>query len=524
MRPAGARVMRGHDAEPCSRLRRVPRRKRTASAIFPSRRVDREARPRLGARRRSCDNRLVPPPTIRSWLLLAQREPPPRALLDAFAGAAIDVEHVTTRAALETVLSRQPMDVILADADFDGASIEAVQAAVARRSPGLPLVVMVDAAAVATAIDAVKAGARDYVIKPLVLEDVLFVVQKARMSAAASAARPPAAGASHVPGGRDLIGDSGAMRAIWALVARAAHTNATVLVGGETGTGKELVARRIHELSPRSAQAFVKIQCGALPDALLESELFGYEKGAFTGAVVRKPGRVELADKGTLFLDEIGDISAATQVKLLRILQDREYERLGGTETRRADVRFVAATHRDLPAMVARGEFREDLYYRLNVVRITLPPLRDRLEDLPALAHHFAALACRTNGLPPVALGDAAIAVLAAQRWPGNVRQLQNLIERLVVLSETPTIGPDDARRELGEAAALPGRDSGPIAAAEEPPEMSAIDLKGAVSRAERRQIEKALLKAKGSRDLAARLLGVSRRTFYYKLRLHGME
>src|SRR5439155_6618231 len=188
--------------------------------------------------------------------------------------------------------------------------------------------------------------------------------------------------------------------------------------GGETGTGKELVARRIHELSPRAAGPFVKVQCGALPDALLESELFGYEKGAFTGAVVRKAGRVELADKGTLFLDEIGDISAATQVKLLRVLQDREYERLGGTETRRADVRFVAATHRDLPAMVARGEFREDLYYRLNVVRIVLPPLRERLEDLPALAHHFAALSCRANGLTPVPLTDAAIAVLVGERWP----------------------------------------------------------------------------------------------------------
>jgi two-component system, NtrC family, response regulator AtoC len=464
----------------------------------------------------------VPPPTIRSWLLLAQRDPPSPALREAFNGAAIDVEHVTGRAAFEAALSRQPVDVILVDTDFDGASIEAVRATVAGRAPGVPLVVMADPSSVGLAIEAVKAGAFDYLIKPLVVEDVLFVVQKARMSGAASAARPPAAGPVDGPGSRDLVGDSGPMRAVWALVARAAHTNATVLIGGETGTGKELAARRIHELSPRSARAFVKVQCGALPDALLESELFGYEKGAFTGATVRKAGRVELADKGTLFLDEIGDISAATQVKLLRVLQDREYERLGGTETRRADVRFVAATHRDLAGMVARGEFREDLYYRLNVVRITLPPLRDRLDDVPPLARHFAALACRSNGLAPAEIDDAAMAVLLAQRWPGNVRQLQNLIERLVVLGETPAIGAGDVHRELGEATATPA--PADAAAPAEPPEMSAIDLKGAVSKAERRQIEKALIKSKGSRDLAARLLGVSRRTLYYKLRLYGMD
>jgi len=310
------------------------------------------------------------------------------------------------------------------------------------------------------------------------------------------------------------------MRAVMALVARAAPSQATVLIGGETGTGKELVARRIHELSPRSAGPFVKVQCGALPEALLESELYGYEKGAFTGATARKAGRVELAQGGTLFLDEIGDISPATQVKLLRVLQDREYERLGGTETRRADVRFVAATHRDLPAMVQKGEFREDLYYRLNVVRIVLPPLRERLEDLPGLVSHFAALACRANGLPPVSIAESAIEELRKERWPGNIRQLQNLIERLVVLNESESVTAADVRRELAEQ---PAGDAAPAAAAA-PQEMSAIDLKGAVSKAEKRQIEKALLKSKGNRDLAARLLGISLRTLYYKLRVYGLE
>jgi two-component system response regulator AtoC len=243
-----------------------------------------------------------------------------------------------------------------------------------------------------------------------------------------------------------------------------------------------------------------------------------------------------MAQGGTLFLDEIGDVSLATQVKLLRVLQDRQYERLGGTETRRADVRFVAATHRDLPAMMAKGTFREDLYYRLNVVRIVLPPLRDRRADIPLLARHFAALASRANGLGAAALTSDALEALAAERWPGNVRQLQNLIERLVVLSETGTITAEDVRRELADAAAVtpePPAAGGPLAgggvvAAGESraptSEMSAIDLKGAVSKAEKRQIEKALRRSKGNRELAARLLGISPRTLYYKLRVYGFE
>jgi two-component system response regulator AtoC len=328
----------------------------------------------------------------------------------------------------------------------------------------------------------------------------------------------------------DIVGNSSAMLAIWALVARVAPSNATVLIGGETGTGKELVARRLHQLSARAGGPFVKVHCAALPDALLESELFGYEKGAFTGATARKAGRVELAQGGTLFLDEIGDVSASTQVKLLRVLQDRQYERLGGTETRRADVRFVAATHRDLLAMVAQGTFREDLYYRLNVVRVVLPPLRERLQDLPELARYFVGLSCRANGLGYVSLTESALEVLTKERWPGNVRQLQNLIERLVVLNDRGSLTAEDVLLEVGEQRGL-GAESAtgttPARAETEPPvakEMSEIDLKGAVSKAERRQIEKALFKAKGNRDLAARLLGISLRTLYYKLRVYGLE
>jgi two-component system, NtrC family, response regulator AtoC len=460
----------------------------------------------------------VPTLSLRPWLLLATTEPAPPPLLEAFAKEGLGVAVVDSRAAFEAALADRMVVAALVDLALPGSPLDTFRSVLAERAPQVPLVLIADGGSIAAAIEAVKAGARDYVMKPLVVEDVLFVVQGARASAAAAPAQAPwAAGES---GGRALVGDSGPLRSILALVARAAPSQATVLIGGETGTGKELVARRIHELSPRSAGPLVKVQCGALPETLLESELYGYEKGAFTGATARKPGKVELAQGGTLFLDEIGDISPATQVKLLRVLQDREYERLGGTETRRADVRFVTATHRDLPAMVARGEFREDLYYRLNVVRIVLPPLRERLEDLPVLARHFAALACAANGLKPVAITESALEELRKERWPGNIRQLQNLIERLVVLSESDSLTAADVRGELAEH---PAGESPPPAETA-PREMSAIDLKGAVSKAEKRQIEKALLKSKGNRDLAARLLGISLRTLYYKLRVYGLE
>ena len=488
-------------------------------------------------------------PSLETWVILALKAPPPPPLAQALAGRGLAVLPVTTTAELESALAERMVAVVLADVKLPDVPFETLRGLMARHAPRASLVAVADAASVGSAIEAVKAGARDYVLEPLVTEDVLFVVEGARAEAAARPSQPAwAAGAAADAGERgagDIVGDSSAMQAVWALVNRTAPTNATVLIGGETGTGKELVARRLHQQSARSSGPFVKVHCAALPDALLESELFGYEKGAFTGAGARKAGRVELAQGGTLFLDEIGDVSLATQVKLLRVLQDRQYERLGGTETRRADVRFVAATHRDLPAMMAKGTFREDLYYRLNVVRIVLPSLRERSADIPLLARHFAALASRANGLGPVALTSDAMGALAAERWPGNVRQLQNLIERLVVLSESGTITAEDVRRELADSAAVmpepPAGPSGAPAAVEvaaiapggvvpvgesrgPTSEMSAIDLKGAVTKAEKRQIEKALRRSKGNRELAARLLGISPRTLYYKLRVYGFE
>ena len=334
---------------------------------------------------------------------------------------------------------------------------------------------------------------------------------------------------------RYLLGDSEPMRRVSDLIERAAGAPATTLVRGETGTGKELVARALHAKSSRKQGPFVKVHCAALPDALLESELFGYEKGAFTGATARKPGRVELAEGGTLFLDEIGDVTPAVQIKLLRLLQDREYERLGGVQTIRANVRFVAATHRDLEGMVKRGAFREDLFYRLNVVAIWLPPLRARRDDVPALVHRFCTDFCAEYG-KRLRLEDGAIAALRSERWPGNVRQLQNFVERLVVLSTGSSITAEDVRREMaaqvefktqvtaaasrsaaGAAGAAGGTEASP------PSTDRAVPLDDAIRKAEKEAIERALRQTANNRTLAARILGVSRATLYTKLTEHGI-
>lgn len=311
-----------------------------------------------------------------------------------------------------------------------------------------------------------------------------------------------------------MIGRSSNMRTVLDLVSRAAPTRSTILIRGESGTGKELIARAIHEQSARRNGPFIKVHCAAIPDTLLESELFGYEKGAFTGAVTRKPGRVELAEGGTLFLDEIGDITPAMQVKLLRVLQEREYERLGGKETLRADIRFVAATHRDLEAMMLSGQFREDLFYRLTVVPIWAPALRERPDDIIELAAHFCARIAEESGIR-ACLDDEALDVLSRQAWPGNVRQLQNFIERLVVLSDGPTLRAADVMRELkrqpsAQPAVAIGLDAQTLPARREAAEKDALVF--------------ALQRAGNNRTEAARLLGVSRRTLYKKLSAFGMS
>jgi DNA-binding NtrC family response regulator len=322
-----------------------------------------------------------------------------------------------------------------------------------------------------------------------------------------------------------LLGRSPAMQRVRDLIARAAPGLATILIRGETGTGKELVARAIHAASERAAGPLITIHCAALPDTLLESELFGHAKGAFTGAVAAKPGRVALAAGGTLLLDEIGDITPATQTKLLRLLQEREYQPLGSNETLRADVRFLAATHRDLDAMVKEGTFRQDLFYRLQVVPIWVPPLRARGTDVQELAESFCAFFAEQNNRVGTRLGSSALERLQRARWPGNVRQLQNFVERLVVLGSGGTIEAADVERELSDASPFTTHAdaTATLSVASYRHSDAVVSLDEAVRLAERRAIVSALKAARGNRSQAARLLGVSRATLYNKLKEHAL-
>ena len=303
------------------------------------------------------------------------------------------------------------------------------------------------------------------------------------------------------------------MRAVFATIEKVAPTDASVYIHGESGTGKELVARAIHARSKRAQGPFVKVNCGALTETLLESELFGHEKGAFTGAIKRKLGRFELADKGTLFLDEIGDVTPTLQLKLLRVLQEREFERVGGEETIKVDVRVLSATHHDLQAEVAAGRFREDLFYRLHVVPCPVPPLRERKDDIPRLVAHFIAkLAPRTN--PAVkGMSDAALARLCAYRWPGNVRELENVIEQALVFAEGEVI---DVGALPGDRAGRPARQRARAAAGE----MSLPDI---LEDLERQLIQRAYDKSGGVKTETARLLGIKTSALYYKLEKYGI-
>ncbi|MBI2363282.1 MAG: sigma-54-dependent Fis family transcriptional regulator, partial [Elusimicrobia bacterium] len=315
-----------------------------------------------------------------------------------------------------------------------------------KRLPGVPVILMTAFGSVPDAVEAMRAGAHDFLPKPLDFDELKRAVGQA-LAASSLASREwvmaPAGGE------RPLIGASPAMEKVYALIRKAGPSDVTVLILGETGTGKELVAAALHASGPRRERPFVKVHCGAVPEDLLEAELFGHEKGAFTGALREKPGKFELADGGTIFLDEAGTMSPRMQVKLLRVLQSGEFDRVGGTGTLRVDVRVVAATNADLKKAVSEGRFREDLYYRLNVVPILLPPLRDRREDIPELTRFFLARAAEKHSRPAPELAPDALQALTAARWEGNVRQLENLIERLVVLADGPSIAradiPDEA-------------------------------------------------------------------------------
>jgi DNA-binding NtrC family response regulator len=407
-------------------------------------------------------------------------------------------------------LREQPVDLAVTDLRLPGMDGLALLQAVKRDFPALPVIVMTAHGTVETAVEAMKAGASDYVLKPFPLEELRLVIDKELANAGLrrqnQSLREALRERYDFP---NIVGRGPRMREVLALVARVAPSTSTVLILGESGVGKDLIARALHEHSRRAQGPFVKINSGAIPETLLESELFGYEKGAFTGAVRSKPGKFELADQGTLFLDEIGDVPLPIQVKLLRVLQERSFERLGGTRTLTVDVRLIAATNRNLRAALEEGTFREDLYYRLNVVPIDLPPLRAHKEDIPELAEHFLARFAAAQAKPITGLAPAAIERLMAFDWPGNVRELENVIERAVTLSDGPRLEARDIQLEI-----VPP----PRAAAGAP----TLPAGWTLEEFEQAILRDALQRANGNKSQAARLLGLSRNALRYRLSTMG--
>ncbi|MFL5347686.1 MAG: sigma-54-dependent transcriptional regulator [Hyalangium sp.] len=368
-------------------------------------------------------------------------------------------------------------------------------------------VMMTAFASVETAVEAMRSGADNYLVKPLDADAVLVILskelEKRSLRREAESLRDQVRERTRF---HNIIGDSPQLQGVYDLVRRAAHTRATVLILGESGTGKELIAQALHQESPRKDKPFIRVHCAALSENLLESELFGHEKGSFTGAVARKEGRFELADGGTLFLDELGEISPSVQVKLLRVLQQREFERVGGTQTIKVDVRIVAATHRDLAAEVKAGRFREDLFYRLNVVSVTLPPLRDRKSDIPALVSHFLEKYSDNYGKEVKGLAPGTLQALLAHDWPGNIRELENAIERAVVLAQGTELATDDLPPVLRGPRPLGSGSNSLIPGAT----MATI---------EREAILRTLEMVQGSTSRAAEILGISVRKIQYRLK-----
>ncbi len=409
------------------------------------------------------------------------------------------------------LLRENTVDLVVTDLKLPGMNgLEFLQA-IKRQNAALPVVVMTAFGTVETAVEAMKAGASDYVLKPFSLSEMRMVIRKeldVRDLREENRSLREALGKRYAH--PNVVARSVKMQEVLATVERVAPTNSTVLLGGESGVGKDLIARAIHEKSRRASGPFIKINSTAIPENLLESELFGYEKGAFTGANASKPGKFELADKGTLFLDEIGDVPPAIQVKLLRVLQEREFERLGGTRTVKVDVRLIAATNRDLREALEQGTFREDLYYRLNVVPIDIAPLRQRKEDIPDLVNLFISLFAGDSGKQVKSISPEAMQILVNYHWPGNVRELQNIIERACALAKGAVIEPEDIHLDVRPAKAANGA-SGFL------PEGMTLE------HWEDEMIREALRRANGNKSQAARLLGLSRNALRYRLSKIGI-
>jgi len=433
------------------------------------------------------------------------REGLSRALRDEYAVATVE----NGQKALEWLETRQA-DVVLSDLRMPGMDGLTLLSRLLTRDPKPVLILLTAYGNIETAVEAMKRGAYDFLAKPVNLDRLDLLLKRALAERQLGEEnRRLKAQLGSKEGFENILGTSMAMQEVFDTIQQAAPTRATVLIEGESGTGKELVARALHQCSPRAEGPFVPVHCAALSPTLLESELFGHEKGAFTGAMERRRGRFELADGGTLFLDEIGEIDAALQVKILRVLEERKFERVGGTETVNVDVRLVAATNQDLKRQVEEGRFREDLFYRLYVVNLTLPPLREREGDIVLLAQHYLKTLAAENNKKEVGLTSEAMEALVAYPWPGNVRELRNVIERMVVLGTGRKLTlqnlPATFRPERGSL-------------------RSSTRAGSRLRDTEQQLIEEALRRQKGNRTQAARDLGISRRTLHRKLNEFGLR
>jgi DNA-binding NtrC family response regulator len=434
-------------------------------------------------------------------------------LTDLLRGPGVEIETARDgKSALSKAEDR--WDVALLDLSLPGATGLEVLDAIKRKQPDTPVIIMTAYASVQTAIKALRGGAYDFITKPFDLDEVQVLVERAMERTRLIDENRYLLGELKSRYNFDnVIGLSREVQEAYLMAARVADSNASVLILGDTGTGKEFLARAIHYQSPRAEAPFIKVNCAALPETLLESELFGHEKGAFTNAVARRIGRFEMADSGTLFLDEIGDVTPAMQVKLLRVLQEKQFERVGGSQTLQVNVRIVAATNRDLEEAMRNGTFREDLFYRLNVITIHLPPLRDRADDIPRLVEHFVRKYSGETAKHVTGVSPAAMEILMHQTWRGNIRELENCIERAIILANDEIIEPRDLLLK-------------PIAAVEPHGEQDRADSNAGLSlrEVERRHILSTLASCSGNQSKAAGILGIDRKTLRTKAREYGLD
>jgi DNA-binding NtrC family response regulator len=413
------------------------------------------------------------------------------------------------------MMKSSAVDLVISDVRMPGRSGVELVRQMRSEHPGTAVVLITAFSSVGGAVDAMKAGAYDYVTRPVSPGDLRIIVKRALEAGATRNESCAGGGASDLKDAfKDMLGQSQALRQTLQQAARVAPTNATVLIQGETGTGKELLARGIHASSNRSSKPFVTVNCGAIPRDLVEAALFGHVKGSFTGAVMDRKGKVESADSGTLFLDEIGELPLDSQVKLLRLLQQGEIEKVGASSSTRVDLRIIAATHRCLRTMVENGAFREDLYYRLNIVPLKLPALRERIEDVPEFVRFFFKRSCRKHRLRGLVLPEHLLTCFMAYSWPGNIRELENTVERIVLLAGGPEIGLPDLPEFLGNGS-------------DDPPEGLNLNFPPDginLGSLERHLLHSALEKCKWNQSGAARILGLSRKTLIYRIRKYELR